>query len=289
MFPYLIRTDFITVETYSVALGVALAISILVGMPGCRQRGADPDWMVNILFIMLVGMFLGSRLAIAIINPEPFIREPLRLFKFWEPGHVLYGGLFGALVPMGIYIRRSGQSIWRTFDIMAPYPMIGIGLFRVIGCYMAGCCFGRPTDMPWGVVFPHGSAAARYYPDIPLHPAQIYESFNGFAAALAMLWYRRRHYKYEGELFFLGLIVYSFLRIFTEYFRGDAGRGFIWVWRTEPFIIGISTSQFIAILTIVVAVVYFKLLKTKVPFVWEDGFKLPNKKRDSEDRSQKSE
>jgi phosphatidylglycerol:prolipoprotein diacylglycerol transferase len=130
-------------------------------------------------------------------------------------GLVYYGGLIGASLATIIYARRAKLVLWRLADVMAPSIPLGHAFGRV-GCFMTGCCYGRPTDLPWAVHFPK----EHWTHGIGVHPVQLYESsLNLIFYALLALLYRKR--KFDGQVFAVYLIGYSILRAFTETFRGD--------------------------------------------------------------------
>jgi phosphatidylglycerol---prolipoprotein diacylglyceryl transferase len=150
---------------------------------------------------------------------------------------------------MAWYLRRHHLSFWATGDLWAPALALGQALGR-IGCFMAGCCFGRPTDLPWGVVFTHPNTLAP--PNIPLHPTQLYSFLAGIGIfVVLMALYSRR--KFAGQIFIWYLILHSTARLFVERFRAD-DRGFIP--GTE-----MSLTQLIAALLLLSAIVALFILK----------------------------
>jgi phosphatidylglycerol:prolipoprotein diacylglycerol transferase len=138
--------------------------------------------------------------------------------------------------------------LWKVFDIYTPSIALGLGIGR-LGCFAAGCDYGKPTSSFLGVVFtnPFSHEVAGTPLGIPLHPTQLYESFAMFAIFAVLVW-RYRHKTYDGQIFVLHLILYGLARFFIEFLRGDEDRGFV-------FGHLLSTSQFIALLALVAAVV----------------------------------
>jgi phosphatidylglycerol:prolipoprotein diacylglycerol transferase len=132
-------------------------------------------------------------------------------------------------------------------DIATPALAIGHAFGR-IGCFMAGCCYGKTTDLPWGVIFNHPETMAKPLAQA-LHPTQLYESLAEFMIFFFLLWFRKRH-KFRGQMVLTYFLIYDALRFFVEYVRGDRIRGYV-----IPDIV--STSQFIAILTFLVAIGFY--------------------------------
>jgi phosphatidylglycerol:prolipoprotein diacylglycerol transferase len=145
-----------------------------------------------------------------------------------------------ALVPVALWFTQSrGVDRGLAADAGAPALAWAVGLGR-LGCFLGGCCFGAPTSVPWGVVFPPGSEAGPH----PVHPTQLYESAFGWLLLAWMLWREPRR-AFKGELLVVGAVAYSLERFITEFFRGDAERGIH---------AGLGTSQIISIPVFVVSV-----------------------------------
>jgi phosphatidylglycerol:prolipoprotein diacylglycerol transferase len=145
-----------------------------------------------------------------------------------------------------IYIRRVGLPLWTTCDVFAP----GIALGHVIGrfgCFFAGCCFGKPTSLPWAITFTDPFAAANVGTplNVPLHPTQLYEAGAEFLILALLLSTERLGRRFAGRTFWLYMLLYAVSRFVIEFFRGDE-RGAVGV---------LSTSQFISVLLAPLAVV----------------------------------
>jgi phosphatidylglycerol:prolipoprotein diacylglycerol transferase len=158
---------------------------------------------------------------------------------------VFYGGLIVAVSVALWYIRRAGLPLWTTCDMFAPGIALGHAIGR-FGCLFAGCCFGKPTTMPWGITFTDPFAAANVGTTLntPLHPTQLYEA----GAELLILWIllatERKGRPFPGRTFWLYLLLYAITRFIIEFFRGD-DRGTVLMF---------STSQFISLLLAPLAV-----------------------------------
>ena len=187
-------------------------------------------------------------------------RSCLRPLMFWAGGLTYYGGFILAILSALYLSHRWHWSFIRLCDMAS--PMIALGLaFGRLGCFLAGCCFGKVTDVPWAIRFPKYSDAWRHhrelFPDelarqtqaigeslsLPVHPTQLYELF-GALAIFAFLWLWRKRSKYAGQSLALLLILYGVLRFVIEIFRDDA-RGGIWL----------STSQWISLPLIALGIV----------------------------------
>jgi phosphatidylglycerol:prolipoprotein diacylglycerol transferase len=130
-------------------------------------------------------------------------------------GLVYYGGLIGASVACVVFARQRKIGLWRLADILAPGVALG-SFFGRWGCLMNGCCYGKPTTMPWGIQFPVGHETYPHY----VHPTEIYDSLLNLALFAFLAWFYKRR-KFDGQVFGLYLICYAVLRSFVELFRGD--------------------------------------------------------------------
>lgn len=221
MHPDLFSIGPLTVHSY----GVLMAIGVLAGVTLARLRaarcGEDPQAIVDLgVFVFAMGL-VGARLAHVLLDLPYYLEDPVRILKVWEGGLAFYGGLALA-VPAGvIFIKRRGMSVARTADIIIPGVSLGHAFGR-IGCFLNGCCYGKPCDLPWAVSF-HSqlSPANAEMGPIPLHPTQLYSS-AGLFALTAVLLLADRHKTRDGQLLWLYLIGYGTLRFVVEFFRGDS-------------------------------------------------------------------
>jgi phosphatidylglycerol:prolipoprotein diacylglycerol transferase len=171
-----------------------------------------------------------------LINFDVFRQHPLQIFELWEGGLVFYGGLIPAAVVAFWVMKRHRLPVWKLADLISPLIALGLSFGRM-GCFLAGCCYGKETALPWAVVFTNPDSLARLH--VPLHPTQLYDAANGLVLFFFLSWMEKRKTG-DGQIFWLFLLLYSMTRFFIEIFRGDP-RGFI-------FTDLLSTSQAIGIL-----------------------------------------
>jgi phosphatidylglycerol:prolipoprotein diacylglycerol transferase len=175
-----------------------------------------------------------------------YLADPSSLTEVLRSGGVFYGGLIAATTVAIVYMRKHDLPAWRIADMGAPSIALGEAIGRW-GCFAAGCCYGKETHGPFGVVFtdPFAHEAVGTPLGVPLHPTQIYLSINAFMIFLLLQWaYRRK--TFDGEVFWLYVLLYSITRGILEIWRGDLVRGFV-----VPGVL--STSQFIGLLTATLA------------------------------------
>jgi len=235
MHPILFKIGPITIYTYGVLIATAFFLGLALAARQARVEGEDPQKIMDLSFYILISAIVGSRLLYIVVEYKEYISNPLRIFKVWEGGLVFYGGFIMAMAVVIIYIRKHEMNLWKVGDILAPSVAIGQGVGR-LGCFFAGCCYGRETDVPWAVIFKDPNTLAPM--DVHLHPTQLYDSVNGFIIFVILL-VLRKFKKFDGQLFLTYTLLYAVGRFIVEIFRGDE-RGFA----IESFL---STSQFIAI------------------------------------------
>jgi phosphatidylglycerol:prolipoprotein diacylglycerol transferase len=164
---------------------------------------------------------------------------------------VFYGGLIPAAIVAFGYMSWRRLPAWKLADLISPLIALGLSFGR-IGCFFAGCCYGRETSLPWAVTFKNPDSLARL--NVPLHPTELYDAANGLAIFLFLSWMSKRK-TFDGQVFWLFVFLYSITRFFIEIFRGDP-RGFL-------FGDLLSTSQGIGILLAILSLFMLFYIKKK--------------------------
>jgi len=222
MHPDLFSIGPFTLHTYGVFVALGFAVAVLVTIRLGRAQGFSTQQVMDLAFVMMLWAIVGSRAMYALMNLGYYIEHPLDVLKIWQGGLVFSGGLVAVAVAMVWYLRHHHLSFWKVGDLWAPAIALGQGIGR-IGCFMAGCCYGKPTGLPWSVVFKHPQTLAPQ--GIPLHPSQLYDFLSGALIFLILLLIALKK-RYEGQVFVWFLILHSTARLITERFRGD-DRGII--------------------------------------------------------------
>ena len=235
MCPILFQLNGLTVYAY----GSILALGFMVGMAlillKARKEGVSMERVVELFCLAILSALIGARGLHVLVNLPLFIEDPSKIFKVWEGGLVFYGGFLLAVLTTIGYMRWHRLPIWKMADLFTPSIALGL-FFARIGCFMAGCCYGGETSLPWAVTFTDPHSLARLH--IPLHPTQLYEAGSGLVLFFFLIWMEKRR-SYDGQIFWLFLLLYSLVRFLIEFVRDDS-RGFLW----GAFL---STSQTIGI------------------------------------------
>ncbi len=250
MHPVLYSFNGITIYTYGLMVSIGFLLAFGLFLADLKRRKMPVDTGIDFAFWVLLSAIVGSRLVYVLLNLSYYGRHPLHIFMIWEGGLVWYGAFGAALVAVLIYFKAKKLPGWLWADIAIPYVALGQGIGR-IGCLMAGCCYGRPTSLPWGVTFTHSEIAPL---GIPLHPTQAYEMLLD-VAIFAFLFARRDRVTFRGEQILSYLFLYGAARAVVEAFRGDP-RG-IWLWGT------VSTSQLISAAAVIIGIVLYYKIRNK--------------------------
>lgn len=241
MHPILFKIGSFELASYGLmtALGYAAACAYL--FPRLKKVQLDKDTFWNLIFIAFMGALLGAKLLFIILNwnqlGATFTEKLATVIHDFRYGFVFFGGMIVSVAALIYYMKRKHLPILKTSDFLIVGLPLGHALGRV-GCFLAGCCYGRPTTLPWGVRFtdPHALVAPELH-GIALHPTQLYESVaNLLLFFLLHKLYNKPHK--DGMILLLYVACYSLLRFVIEFFRGDYRGGFLG---------GLSPSQCIAI------------------------------------------
>jgi phosphatidylglycerol:prolipoprotein diacylglycerol transferase len=231
--------------TYGTLLVLAILAGIFTAIRLGRRVGLDSGLILDFCtWVMLVAL-VGAKVLMVLSEWSYYRDNPGEIFSLSTlmAGGVFYGGFLAALFFTLWYVQVQKLSFWKMADVLVPGVALGQSIGR-LGCFSAGCDYGKPTQVWWGVVFtsPFAHDVAGVPLGIRLHPTQLYESFATFLIFGILLWQfpRRRR---EGGLFLIYVGLYAVARFFLEYLRGDADRGFV-------FHHLLSTSQFIALLVL---------------------------------------
>ena len=237
MRPILFDLGFIPLRSYGLATAIGFLLIMLVSRNLAPKKSVDKNKMVDILFILVLSALIGARLLYVIINYQNFISDPLAIFKIWNGGIVFYGGLIAVIVTLTIYFKKTNLPMLRTFDILATALPLGHAAGR-IGCFMAGCCYGKPAidsasniiheahNAPWYAINFPGNVNSFAPTEVYLHATQLYAAFYNLSIFCFLFFIGQRIAKKDGDIFWWYLAIYPIFRSINEVFRGDTERRF---------------------------------------------------------------
>ena len=253
MYPILLQFGRFRIYSYGFFIVVGFVAATVLAVLRVRRSDIQisSENAADLFFYTVLSGFLGSRILYVLLHVDVFRQDPLQIFKLWEGGLVFYGGLIAAAgVAFGV-MRWHRLPVWKLADLIS--PLIALGLFSGrIGCFLAGCCYGKETSVGWAVVFTNPDSLARL--NVPLHPTQLYEAADGLVLFFLLSWMERRK-SFDGQIFWLFVLLYSITRCFVEIFRGDP-RGFL-------FTDVLSTSQAVGILLAIFSLFMLSYMKER--------------------------
>jgi phosphatidylglycerol:prolipoprotein diacylglycerol transferase len=231
-------------------------------------RGRKRQWNIRLfswgffilIFLTVVFALIGARLVYLIIHLKEYNWD---IITSWRSGFVFYGGVILASLTGILVVKIRKASIAQIADIAAPSLMMGLGFGR-IGCFLNGCCFGRPSELPWAMSFPKetpvyleheraGLFESESLRSLPVHPTQLYESLAAFVIFFVLLWVSKKK-RAQGEVFLWMGIFYPLWRFFVEFLRGD----------NEKILLNFLTySQIMSIIIFVLCLVWLSRLRRR--------------------------
>ncbi|MCA1632743.1 MAG: prolipoprotein diacylglyceryl transferase [Acidobacteria bacterium] len=244
MLPEIFRIGSFPVNTYGVLLALAFLAALFAAARLGERDGLKRERVFDLGLWMLVAALVGSKLLLLVVEPE-YRHEPLRLLSldFLRSGGVFYGGFLGGLAAAVFLMRRYGMPFWKTTDAFAPALALGQSIGRV-GCFAAGCCWGKECALPWGVEFTERGHEVTGVPTgVHLHPTQLYESGAALLIFLFLVWLHRRK-RFDGQVLLSYAVLYGAARFTIEFFRDDPRGDILGL----TSLTGLSTSQLISLL-----------------------------------------
>jgi len=251
MYPELFRIGNFPINTYGVFLALAFLCAILLTVRLAARDGLPREKIYDLCLWMLLASLIGSKILMLVVEPE-YRENPMQLLTldFLRSGGVFYGGLIGAILAGYFLIRRYKLPWWKTADACAPGIALG-NFFGRQGCFAAGCCWGTPTSLPWGVKFTElGHQITGVPTDVSLHPTQLYESFSMLIVFFFLLWLHK-HRRFSGQVILSYTLIYSVIRFLIEFVRDNKRNDLLGL----TSLTGLSTSQLISILVAITALV----------------------------------
>ena len=198
------------VYTWGIVFALSFLISTFLASNYAKKTGKNPEVIYGVAFYSLIGGIIGARLLYVFLHPDQF-KGFLDVINLMHGGLVSYGGIFGAVAFLYLYLKRNKLNVLEYFNLLAPYVALGFAIARV-GCFLNWDDYGVESNLPWAVKVDFGR-----------HPTQLYHTFFDLIIFFVLMKLRKNE-KYNRNLFFIFLILYGIFRIFVDFFR-DYGEG----------------------------------------------------------------
>jgi phosphatidylglycerol:prolipoprotein diacylglycerol transferase len=213
MRPTLFKIGPISIHSYGLMVAIAFLVAIFVAANRAKKEGIPAQNIFDLGLYILVSAFLGARIFHFFQHLEDY-SSFWEVFRVWEGGLSYYGGFISAFIVSIIYLQINKLSIERYLDILGPSMILGLSIGRV-GCFLAGCCFGKETSLPWGIPSRWTLLDSG---DVYVHPTQIYSSVSLFTIFVVLI-ILRKYMRFSGQLFLLTVIMYSGFRFLIDFIR----------------------------------------------------------------------
>jgi phosphatidylglycerol---prolipoprotein diacylglyceryl transferase len=259
MLPYIVNIFGFHIPTYGLLVALAFLTGLAITAKLARRTGLDSERVLNLGIYCAMAGIAGAKLLMIIVDFDDYTKDPSLLFSLstLQAAGIFYGGLIAALVTAYFYMRWARLPALKTMDALAPGAAIGHGIGR-LGCFAAGCCWGAPTDLPWGVTF--SSAEAHDLVGVPLHvalhPTQLYEALGEAIIFLVLLWRFRKEHR-PGAIVSLYLGLYAALRFLSDFARAPQ--------QANPFGGPFNNAQWISIGLMILAAILWTRSRAITP------------------------
>ena len=244
MYPKLVDIGSWFLPSYGVLVAIAFLVAIWFTTRLAKRAGLNPEKVTNLAVYCAISGMLGAKLFMFLFDWRTYLLHPGEIFtrETLQAAGVFQGGLILAVITAVVYMRRNGLPGLQTADVFAPGIAIGHGIGR-LGCFAAGCCWGKECSLPWAVTFtrPDANALTGVPLGVPLHPTQLYEA-GAEVFIFAFLWsYIHRNHK-QGSVIGWYMVLYSSVRFLVEFVRNHE----------QDLVLGLSLTQWISLATLLV-------------------------------------
>jgi phosphatidylglycerol:prolipoprotein diacylglycerol transferase len=250
MWPHLVHLGGFTIPSYGVLVTLGFVAAICLAMKLASERGLPGDAFLEAANYILFAGIAGARLLFVALNWKLFRTQPQHIAAFWEGGMSFHGGIIASMIAGLLFLRSRKLPILPMLDAAAPAIALGYAIGR-IGCLLNGCCYGGPTDLPWGLRMPLPAD-----PHLRYHPAQLYASILNLGLMLLLLRAYRRPHR-SGQVIALYVAGYSLYRFAVESIRSGV--------TAEVMLLGLTQAQVFSLVCLAAALAWWRWLRRHAP------------------------
>jgi len=235
------------IPSFGVFLAIAFSTAYFLSLRNALRLGVPLRHIENLFLLIILASAIGARLFHVVFEDfSYYLAQPLKILAVWEGGFTFYGSFIASILTLIVYCRTYSVPVGLVFDLAGVSTALSLSIGR-IGCFAAGCCWGKVCHFPWAVTFTHPEAF-NSVAGVPVHPTQLYESLGAF---LIFIWAQKKLLKphVPGTVGLMILLSSSLVRFCVEWFRGDTYRGFIipeWLSYSQLISLGLAASALLA-------------------------------------------
>ncbi len=238
MHPILLNIGSFKFYTYGFFVALGFLAAMWISKRLARPQNIEPETITDIYFVILLSAIVGARALYIFISFDYYKNNLLDIFKIWNGGLVFFGGFCASVFCTILYLKKKQLPLWKMADIIAPGIALGHAFGR-LGCFFAGCCHGKACDLAFAVQYTHPESLAPL--GISLHPTQIYAVISNLILFFILFTLQKKK-KFDGQVFLIYIMLYSFFRSIIEFFRGDYRGDFFFDFISLSQGIGLSAS-----------------------------------------------
>lgn len=265
MHPILFHIGSVEVRSYGVMIVLGFALAVWWAMRVAPRYGIDAEQILDLVLVTAVAGILGARLVFVALDWHSFTEQPLRILYFWEGGLSYHGALIGGTLAVAFQARRKGIAFLHLADVLAPSVALAYAVGR-LGCFLGGCCYGVPTDLPWACSFQDPFNQHIHTP--PSHPTQIYASFSNLLIFSLLARIQKPPHP-MGKVFWAYLLFYGVYRFVVEFWRIGA--------TSTVLALGLSDAQWVSIVMIVLGAMQWR----KAMRLWHEKVAVADRKNNA--------
>lgn len=242
MYPVLIKIFGVPIYSYGLFLALAFLVCIILILRRAVIIGINPHEILDLSLYIIISGVLGARLLYVVFDFDYYVMHPFEILLLNKGGLVFYGGFIFSVIVGILFAKKRKLPVLVIIDLFFLYLPLGQAIGR-IGCFLNGCCYGKPTESIFGVQFPEYSFSANQFGiNHWVYPAQIYSSVTDLVI-FVILGLRMKYKKYNGQIALYYMFLYGTARFLLEYIRADNPSVFY----------GLNIPQIVSILMIITA------------------------------------
>lgn len=248
MHPILFKLGPLALRSWGFMLLIGFVLGYWLAIKRARKYHIPTVFLLDLALYLLLAGIIGGRLIYVLLNFSFYLHNPLQIIAIWNGGLSFYGSFGAGVLTTLVFCKRRNISFFKMADLITPSLALGYAFGR-IGCFLNGCCYGVPTNLPWGVIIP-----GAFFGE-PVHPVQLYAFVANIIFLFVLLWFDNKKKSVDGQTFTLYVMLYAFYRALAEILRKGA--------TAQILVDGITQGQVASIIIFFIGVYIWQSLKKR--------------------------